>query len=443
MFLDGVTYASIARNMAEGRGTFWAPSYTYTLYPTFYEHPPLGFWLQSLWFRLLGDHLYVERLYSVAAAALMLLGLAGIWRTVSGEVARRRDEWLPMLFWIAAPVVSWAIVGNLLENTVSVFTAAAVLTAIIAVGSATAPAAAAWGALSGAAIAAACATKGPAGLFPAAAPILYLLVYRKSVSAQRPQIALFGVAAQWLALAAIGLLRATRPESHLFLAKYFHVQLLPSVIGEREVSANRMTILLALIEGVWLPMLAAGALVVLAAGGWLAPSPAERRTALFFFAVGLSGTLPLVVSAKQTGHYLVPAIPYFALAAAAALSATGARLAARAERHTGALAGAGALVAAVALAATPWLGHDRARLGALDRLASSIPRHAVIGICPELQSDWGLHAWFERLFDASLDASAGASRDLFVAASGSACAPAACRSTVGAGAEIRLLRCER
>src|SRR5262245_12228702 len=56
MFVDGVTYASVARNLAEGRGRFWAPSYTATLYPEFYEHPPLGFWLQSRWFRLLGDH---------------------------------------------------------------------------------------------------------------------------------------------------------------------------------------------------------------------------------------------------------------------------------------------------------------------------------------------------------------------------------------------------
>ena len=38
MFLDGVTYASIARNMAENYGSFWQPYYTATVYPTFYEH---------------------------------------------------------------------------------------------------------------------------------------------------------------------------------------------------------------------------------------------------------------------------------------------------------------------------------------------------------------------------------------------------------------------
>ena len=69
MFVDGVTYASIARNLAAGRGSFWSPSYTATIYPQFHEHPPLGFWLQSLWFRALGDHLFVERLYAFIVAA--------------------------------------------------------------------------------------------------------------------------------------------------------------------------------------------------------------------------------------------------------------------------------------------------------------------------------------------------------------------------------------
>lgn len=47
MFVDGVTYAAIARNLAQGNGSFWSPFYTATLYPQFFEHPPLGFALQG------------------------------------------------------------------------------------------------------------------------------------------------------------------------------------------------------------------------------------------------------------------------------------------------------------------------------------------------------------------------------------------------------------
>jgi len=83
MFVDGVTYASIARNLALGRGSFWSPSYTLTLYPQFHEHPPLGFWLQSWWFRLLGDHLFVERAYSIAVALATAVLIAAIWRRLA------------------------------------------------------------------------------------------------------------------------------------------------------------------------------------------------------------------------------------------------------------------------------------------------------------------------------------------------------------------------
>jgi 4-amino-4-deoxy-L-arabinose transferase-like glycosyltransferase len=125
MFVDGVTYASIARNLAQGRGTFWHPSYTATIYPEFYEHPPLGFWLQSLWFRILGDHLFIERAYSVAIAAATATLVALIWRRMNAGTERSQYEWLPIALWITVPVVSWSVVGNLLETTMTLFTTGA------------------------------------------------------------------------------------------------------------------------------------------------------------------------------------------------------------------------------------------------------------------------------------------------------------------------------
>ena len=71
MFLDGTTYASIAQNMAVGKGTFWMPYYTETLCSTFYGQPPLALWLESLFFRLLGTSLFVERFYSVLSICLV------------------------------------------------------------------------------------------------------------------------------------------------------------------------------------------------------------------------------------------------------------------------------------------------------------------------------------------------------------------------------------
>src|SRR5580704_17565631 len=106
MFVDGVTYASIARNLAEGQGSIWTPFYTSTIYPQFHEHPPLGFWLQSLWFRVFGDHLFVERGYSITAALATAFVIAWIWRRLKTDQGLSSWTWLPILFWIVVPVVS-------------------------------------------------------------------------------------------------------------------------------------------------------------------------------------------------------------------------------------------------------------------------------------------------------------------------------------------------
>ena len=63
MFFDGLTYASIARNINEGVGTLWVPSYTPTIHPEFYEHPPFSFGLHSIFYRLFGDEPWVDRIY--------------------------------------------------------------------------------------------------------------------------------------------------------------------------------------------------------------------------------------------------------------------------------------------------------------------------------------------------------------------------------------------
>lgn len=124
MFADGVDNATISRNMAKGLGQFWRPHHTATLAPEFYDHPPLMFGMQSLWFRLLGDSIYVERFYSLTTFILVGILMVLIWREMTNDI---KTGWLPLLFWFAVPKVSWACANNMLENTMSVFVTAAAL----------------------------------------------------------------------------------------------------------------------------------------------------------------------------------------------------------------------------------------------------------------------------------------------------------------------------
>lgn len=456
MFVDGVTYASIARNLAEGRGRFWAPSYTATIYPEFHEHLPLALWIQSLWFRLLGDHLYVERVYSLTMAVATAALLAAIWRHAYREreaaplfqVEDRGKgvrllflEWWPILLWIAVPVVSWAIVGNLLETTMALFTTAAVFAVVKGLGVERGNSAVQWGMVSGLLIVAATLAKGPVGLFPLAAPATLALL---------PESRRVGVVltAQWTTVAATAMLLLAFGASRSSLIAYIDVQLLPAISGQREVSAASMTIVKALVAGVVLPILGLALLTTAGAGRFVAPSTADRRRATAFALLALAGTLPIMMSAKQAGHYLVPAVPIFALAAASAMAPTAAALAQRCAT-AGALwvRGVTVLLTLVAVAGiwVPGLDRDRSRLVNLDVLEYAVPRGETIGICPSANSDWGLHAWFERRFHVSLDATAGRRHEWFLETDQreAACAPMPCPQVAGSGEPLSLKRCDR
>ena len=454
MFVDGVTYASIARNLALGLGSFWAPFYTATIYPQVHEHPPFGFWLQSLWFRTFGDYLFVERAYSAVVAIATAAVVIAIWQRLhtdgpSGDgrdagpvtTGGRQLEWLPVLLWIAVPVVSWAIVGNLLDTTVALFTTAATLAALQGVGAAAPGRAIAGGALSGLSIVAATLTKGPVGLFPLVAPLTFFLLPR----ARRIVATL---AAQWATVATCAVVLLAFGASRASLTEYVHQQVLAAMTGQREVSAGSFTILGELLQGVLLPIVGMGALAMAAARRFVAPSPFARKNAACFMLLGLAGTLPILASAKQAGHYLVPAVSFYALAGALVIAPTVTIVTeryARSGSRWAELVSVLVIIATVGAAYAPALGRDRARLANLDVLAPSIPRSVTVGICPGANSDWGLHAWFQRRFRVSLDAADPGRHDWFVATTraGQTCRPGPCTPVTDPTLEIVLLKCVR
>ena len=99
MFFDGVTHATIARNMAAGEGDFWHPV-LFGPKCDYHEQPTLAFWLESLLFRVLGDHFWVEKLYSAMLAIGTAAIIAGIWRQLLRDRPELRDcSWLPVALW--------------------------------------------------------------------------------------------------------------------------------------------------------------------------------------------------------------------------------------------------------------------------------------------------------------------------------------------------------
>jgi hypothetical protein len=197
---------------------------------------------------------------------------------------------------------------------------------------------------------------------------------------------------------------------------------------------------------VWLPMLILGALLT-AAARVVAPVPGNLRAqALSFLMLGLAGTLPILISTKQMGHYLVPAVPLHALAAACLVYPTVAPAAERfsgTHRHALNILGLAIVAGTIGASFVPALERDGKRLANLSTMASSIPRSAVVGICESSSDDWGLHAWFERLFLVSLDPADGRRRQWFLKSAPplNDCPPSRCAVATDSSQELVLMKC--
>lgn len=127
MMPDGTLYAAIARDLANGSGSFWAPP---TFLPTgsFHDHPPLGLFLQSLLFRLLGDHFWVENLY----AAITLCVAVYLMHRIQIGCGVKASSYGVLMFLIC-PLVAFTYTNNFLENTVVVFGLASLLAALASI----------------------------------------------------------------------------------------------------------------------------------------------------------------------------------------------------------------------------------------------------------------------------------------------------------------------
>lgn len=437
MFLDGAIYAVIARNMSVDVGTFWSPTYTETLAPRWFEHPPLALGLESLAFRLLGDRAFVERAYSIAVFGLTGLLIVAIWRRLHPP----GYEWLPLFLWVLPSIVTWAVVNNMLENTQTLFATAAVLFVLMAA-RATAPAAVAACA-SAAGLASVCAmlAKGPVGSFPFAAPALLLLL------PDRPKVGRLLVVTGVMGLAVAGCAAAllTSDAARHSIVAYLQTQLLPSLRGARETNADPLSAFKHLAMGVVLRMLVIG-VVCWAVGRRPANASSLRKSpAWALLAVGLSASLPIAVSPKMAGHYFLPAVPFFALGCGSLMLGPVQSIVLRAGRLAQGvlvLLGGGLIAASIVVPIVhgPIEPRDTEMMRNFDAISAAMPRAVTIGTCEQLADDWGLHTYVSRFFQVSLDARGVPVNGWFLTSDEACSAPSTC-SRAAAGTRLALFRC--
>jgi 4-amino-4-deoxy-L-arabinose transferase-like glycosyltransferase len=323
-FLDGMTYAVISRNLAEGYGSFWKPVFGETFWnpystgSVYYDNPPLYFWIEALFFKILGDAWWVERVFNGCLVIAHLFLVRALWRLLHPQPEHRWMAWLPVLLCCVPALFRWGFASNLYEALLSVFALAGLALYLHFTRRRAAPLV---GSLTlGALVVVAGLTKGLVALYPLTVPFFYHLAYQP-----RRWRAGFGQSA--LATGVVGLAFAAllvyEPSRHYFDV-YWNQQVLSALAGKREVAeGSGLTARLYLLGQLVFELRGVLVLTGLALG-WLrmrrrSDGPA-RQAALFFGLVALSASLPLLVSPKQYGHYNLPSLSLYVLALASLIA---------------------------------------------------------------------------------------------------------------------------
>ena len=405
MFLDGITYSAIAHNLANGIGSFWKPHYTKTLYPVFYEHPPLVFWLQSLFFRVLGESLYVERIYTFLTAVITSSGIILCWQLFfEKDNNLKKNSWIPVLLWISIPIIFWSYRNNMLENTQGVFTIYAVyfiLRSLI-------KEKIIWLFIGSMLVAMAFFSKGLTGLFPLFTPILYYLSFRSHKPAKAFTYFLIPLLASVFIFAAI---LYSFPESKINLISYFNQQVIASINNKREVATSgRFLILEALITQLILPISLILFFFFKRSLNNGRVSPIMKKTSLFFFLVGISASIPLIISPKQSQYYLVPSIPFYILSASVLIAPLIIPiLSSLSGTFKGWIlkisCGFFIFIIFLSLSRIGKFSRDEQKLSDVYTISNHLPQGTILSTTPDINQDWGLIAYMCRIGNLSLDCS--------------------------------------
>lgn len=390
LFMDGLIYGCISRNLAVGQGTFWSPQFSQTLLNHFSEHPPLAFGLESLFFRLSGNGMYTERFYGLVMAIISASFIALIFRSLS---PKGQYWWLPVLLWISTERVFWALGNNMLENTMSLFSLAASYFLILASKQSLANRLL-YLSISAFLLLLAFLSKGLPALFPLALPLCF-------INSRGPRDA-FGITLIYLLVFALitftGMMIFT--EGSDAIRDYLSTQVSNSVQGRDRVGER-----LPFISGFFQQIIHMIIMVLLT---WILARPKMipltfPRSAYSMFLLGLCAFLPLLISPKLSFYYLIPSMPYFALGSSLLVVPVLDQLLQRVEiqKRTRAmisillLCGI-AVTVAISIRQSGSVSRDRETLKCADRVSEIAGKQVIIGLSPELQQDWTLIACLQR-----------------------------------------------
>ena len=309
--MDGMIYSTVARNLAEGQGSWWNLHLAKHLSDTYNDQPPLTLWITSFFFRAFGNSIYTERIYSLCMAIGNLLLIRSIWKIANSRQSERKQYWwLPVLLWIIPPACFWSFANNMQENTMSVFILLSIRSYFLFEKNNRDFMQLAF---SSAFIFLAAMTKGIQGTFPIIAGILtFITIGNISISESLRRTAIL------LSVIVIGSvsLYFYEPARHYF-ELYYQKRILNTFANpDSSTTPTRFYLLLRLMSEMIGPLVLIG--IIRLSGERISKGikldSQTKKQALWFLLLALAGTVPLMVTSEQRRFYLVPTFPLYALA---------------------------------------------------------------------------------------------------------------------------------
>lgn len=406
MFNDALLYTSVSRNLAHGMGSFWFPyfdPYNIIGLNSFHEQPPLAFGIQSLFFRLLGDSMYTERIYTLLMLALSAFLIKKIWNEIfCQQTEYQAMGWLSWLLWISIPVCFWSYTNNMHENTMGVFILGACLVMYKALKREQLMVA--YWVLAGLLLGLAALTKGFPGLFPLSFPFLYWAITHESTFRKM----LFQTLLLIATLVVVGVALYLYTPSHDSLSIYLFKRAFARIQGAHSVD-SRFFIVFRLFSEL-LPQLCFTIVVYLIARSQKIKFMLSgfNKTTLLFFALGLCGSLPLMLTKVQNGFYMVGALPYFAIAFALlnvhSLYIFISNIKASVSKNL--LKGSVLLLFAVLFFSFSKIGgtvRDKSIVHDVHLIGKNIPAFTAMGCKKDIYERWEIACYFVRYYNISLN----------------------------------------
>ena len=387
---DGVEYAIVARNMADGLGTFWKPYLDDTLHPVFHEHPPLVFWIQSQFFKLFGDGPYFEAFYGLFAGLIMLGCMAWFWQRVRQDFQLSPlGNWWPMLLIVPLPIFTYMMQTNRIVNTYVIL---AILPTYAAYRSVVGcKHTILYSLMSGVLIYLGFIAKGPVAFFTFAAPALAGLALKSKLS----KIAISTV----LALVTFAIIFVATlylfPDSTDFWRGFWKHQVMASLKSERAAGDTHWYLVERWAAEMVVPVLVAGFFMALTRVSF--HQIRFNRQALFFLLIGLASSLPFLISTRQHSRYIFHSYPFYVMSLAFMTDRISVRIEAILKDSPGKRIGVGVIAVVFFAAAFVSMLYNKDRNQRRIPFYNDIylqdiqlPERITISACPEatIRDDW-------------------------------------------------------